>query len=124
MKTLSIFSIGVLVCFVGLGRAEDKPDYAKLIVGKWVAEKADDGTIPAGTEVEFTKDLKLKITVKEGGQETKLDGSYKIEGDKFIATVKVGDDEHMNTITMTKIDDKVMLTKDKDGKVVEFKRAK
>ena len=48
----------VVVCLVAaVGRAEEKPDYAKMIVGKWEVTKADEGTLPKGSIVEFTKDV-------------------------------------------------------------------
>lgn len=105
-------------------RADDKPNYAKLMIGKWEVSKADDGTVPKGTIIEFTKDGKLKGTVKQDDQEMKFEGTYKVDGDKFTVTVKLGDDEHTNMITITKIDAKEMATKDSDGKTVLFTRQK
>lgn len=123
MPTLRWLTAGVLICFVGAAlRAEEKPNYAKLLVGKWEATKVDEGTLPKGSIVEFTKDGKLKVTVKQEGQEMTIDGTYKVEGDKFTVTVKFGDEEHSNTITITKLEGKVMSTKDKDGKLAEFER--
>ena len=45
MNAMRLVAVGVIFCFVGAGaRAEDKTEYAKLIVGKWEATKADDVT--------------------------------------------------------------------------------
>jgi uncharacterized protein (TIGR03066 family) len=125
MNAMKLLGLGaVLVLLSGGTRADDKVDYAKLIVGKWEATKTDEGTIPVGTVVEFTKDGKMKVTAKEGGMEMTLEGTYKVEKDTFTFTLKMGDQEFKQTITITKISEKEMSTKDKDGKVVEMKKAK
>jgi len=123
MSMLRILSVGAIVCAITIGaRAEDKVDYAKLIVGKWEITKADDGTVPVGTTVEFTKDGKFKVTGKKESKEENVEGTYKVEKNTFTFMMKVGDMEHKETITITKMTDKEMLTKDKDGKVVECKK--
>jgi hypothetical protein len=45
-------------------------------------------------------------------------------GESFDITFKMGDNEFTQTITIKKLDDSVMSTTDKDGKVVELKRVK
>lgn len=123
MRISLMVAFGTMLSLLGgVVRAEDKVDYAKMIVGKWEVTKAD--VLPIGATVEFTKDGKLKITEKMGDKEMTFEGTYKVEGDKFTVKIKIGDDEHTNTITITKISDKEMTTKDKDGNVVEVKRKK
>jgi uncharacterized protein (TIGR03066 family) len=123
MNALRLFALGAVVCLLASPVvAEEKPDYAKLIVGKWEATKADKGTVPEGTLIEFTKDGKVKITGKKDDTDITIDGTYKVEKDTFVLTMKVGDQEKTQTITITKISAKEMATKDKDGKVVELKK--
>lgn len=123
MNMLRILSVGAIVCAFTVGaRAEDKVDYAKLLVGKWEISKAEEGTVPVGTIVEFTKDGKVKITAKMEGKEISFDGTYKVEKNTFTFIMKMGDMEHKETITITKMSEKEMTTKDKDGKVVECKK--
>lgn len=125
MNVLRLMTVGTVVLLFGVGaRAEDKPDYAKLIVGKWEATKTDPGTLPEGTVVEFTKDGKLKMSVKKDGQELNVEGTYKVEGNSFTMTMKLGDQEKSQKITITKISDTAVSTTDKDNKVVELKRKK
>jgi uncharacterized protein (TIGR03066 family) len=125
MKSLQWLAAGLIVGLVGAGaRAEDKPDYAKLIVGKWEASKVDEGTLPPGAIVEFTKDGKIKLTGKKGDAEMAFEGTYTVEKDTFTIAMKVGDQEHKQTITITKISDSEMATKNAEGKVVELKRKK
>jgi uncharacterized protein (TIGR03066 family) len=123
MNTLRLLAIGLIACVLGTAaRAEDKVDYKKLIVGKWEITKADDGTVPVGTIVEFTKDGKFMVTGKKDDVDIKLEGTYTMDGNKFTFKVKMGEDEISQTITITKVTDKEMSTKDKDDKVVECKK--
>jgi uncharacterized protein (TIGR03066 family) len=124
MSAHKLLGVGVLVVLVGAAaQGQDKTDYAKLIVGKWEVSKADEGTVPKGSTVEFGKDGKMKVSVKEGGQEQTLEGTYKVEKNTFTFTIKGPDgQEHMQTITITKASEKEMSTKDKEGKVVEMKK--
>jgi uncharacterized protein (TIGR03066 family) len=118
MNLLKYMSVAAVVCVIGLStRAEDKPDDAKLIVGKWEVIKAAPGTVPEGAIIEFTKDGKLKATINTDT----IEGTYTLDGDKI--KTKIGDQEK-ETITIVKISDKEMSTKDKDGKEVMLKRAK
>ena len=123
MNMLRILSVGAIVCaFTAGARAEDKVDYAKLIVGKWEITKADDGTVPVGTIVEFTKDGKFKVTGKKEDKVETFEGTYKVEKNTFTFVMKVGDEEHKETITITKMTEKEMSTKNKEDKVVECKK--
>ena len=123
MNVTRLFVVGAMVCLLGgMSRGEDKVDYAKMLVGKWEVSKADPGTVPEGTLIEFTKDGKMKITAKKDDKEMAIEGTYKVDGNKFSFTLKIGEMEHKETITITKISDKEMSTKDKDDKVVELKK--
>jgi uncharacterized protein (TIGR03066 family) len=120
MNALKLLAVGVVVCVLGVARAEEKPDYAKMIVGKWEVTKADEGTLPKGTIIEFTKDGKFLAKEKEGDKDAIFDGTYKMDGDKF--EVKIGDTAHM--ITITKMTDTEMHTKNPEGKVIEVTKKK
>jgi uncharacterized protein (TIGR03066 family) len=123
MNALRGLAVGVIVAMLGgPARAEDRPDYAKLIVGKWEVTKADEGTVPVGTVIEFTKDGKLKGTVKKGDEDATIEGKYKVEGDAFLLTMNQGGEERTRKITITKISDKEMATKNQEGKTVELQR--
>src|SRR5262245_15811151 len=123
MNMLRILSVGAIVCAFTVGaRAEEKVDYAKLIVGKWEISKADEGTVPVGTIVEFTKDGKFIVTGKKDDVDMKFEGTYTMDGNKFTFKMKIGEEEQSQTITIVKISDKEMSTKNKDDKVVECKK--
>lgn len=122
MNALKLLAALAVVCLVGTGVRADEKDTAKKLVGKWEVTKADEGTLPMGSTVEFTKDGKILITHKVGDKDMTFDGTYKVEGEKFVITVKIGEEGHTNTITITKLTDTELHTKDKDGKVVETKK--
>lgn len=128
MNAVKLLGLGAALVALGAGAgagAQEKADYAKQIVGKWTVTKADVGTVPEGTVIEFTKDGKLKITHQKAGADVALQGTYKVEKDAFTFTIKVEDGvERKQTITITKMTDAAMSTKDPDGKVVELTKAK
>ena len=75
MNALKLLAVGTIVCFLSAGaRSEEKIDYAKMIVGKWEVAKADEGTVPVGTIVEFTKDGKMIVQAKIMDKEIKIEG--------------------------------------------------
>jgi uncharacterized protein (TIGR03066 family) len=126
MKMLRLLVVGVAVCgltFVA-GADEKKADNAKLLVGSWEVTKSFDKGPAVGTTVEFTKESKMKVTHKQDGKEETMDGTYKLDGDKFTFELKMGDQVIKKTITIKKISETEMTTTDDDGKVVELKKKK
>jgi uncharacterized protein (TIGR03066 family) len=125
MNALKMLAVGAIACLLSTGAgAEEKIDYAKMIVGKWEVTKADEGTVPAGTIVEFTKDGKFKVGGKKDDVDMSFEGSYKVEKDTFTFTLKIGDEEQKQTITITKMTDTEMHTKNKEDKKVELTKKK
>jgi uncharacterized protein (TIGR03066 family) len=123
MNTLRWLAVGMIVCLIGgPARADEKVDYKKLIVGKWEVSKADEGTVPPGTLVEFTKDGKFIVAGKKDDMDVKFEGTYTVEGNTFTFKLKIGEEEMSQTITITKISEKEMSTKNKEDKKVELKK--
>ena len=61
MNALKWLSVAAVVVLLNTSaRAQDEPDYAKLLIGKWEVAKADEGTVPVGSVIEFTRDAKVK----------------------------------------------------------------
>jgi uncharacterized protein (TIGR03066 family) len=120
MKYLSVAAIAFLL--VPTVRCEDKPDYAKLIVGKWEATKSASRTLPDGTIIEFTKDGNLKASIKISDKTRSFEGSYVLDGDKL--KIKFEDGEMENSTTTVKISETEMSIKGKDGYEIPFKRMK
>lgn len=131
MKAVYATAVGALaVAVAGCGRADDKKDdrmdekdYAKAIIGKWVMAEAG-GHMPPGSTVEFTKEGRLAVVVKDDGQEWKVEGTYEVKKDKLTVHLKRGDQEFGETSTISKLPADTLETIDKDGVVEVLKRVK
>jgi uncharacterized protein (TIGR03066 family) len=129
MSILRLVFVGCLA--IGLvgsasGRAPapaKEPSNKEKLVGTWAPAKAPEGA-PEAT-IEFTKDGKLTVTAKVGEKTITLEGTYKLDGDKLAVTMKGPDGkEKEETVTITKLTDEVLVTKDGKGKEEEFKKKK
>jgi uncharacterized protein (TIGR03066 family) len=119
MRTLLGVAV-VLVLACGATAADEKIDGKKLI-GKWEPKTPKKGE---NMTMEFTKDGKLIIVGELNGKEMKIEGTYKIDGDKLSFKLKFGDLDIEETVTLTKLTDEEMEGKDKEGKAESFKRVK
>lgn len=117
LKLLAVCTFAVVLS--GGARADD--DLSKLLVGKWVITKTDEGAPPVGTVAEFTKDGKLKVTMKKDDKDTTMEGTYKCEAKKFICTFKINDKEQTMTHDVSKISDKELVFTF-EGKTVQAKK--
>jgi uncharacterized protein (TIGR03066 family) len=120
MRTLLGMSL-VLVLAFGVSAADEKID-AKKLVGKWemTGEKKK-----AKFTVEFTADGKLHLTgTLSDGKEFTLDGTYKVDGNKIIQTLKIMDKEQMLTVTVTEFTDDEMEGEVDKGEKAIFKKIK
>lgn len=105
------------------GTGASVADYKDKIVGTWELVKAED--FPPGSLIDFKKDGKVKITVKQGDKETIMDGTYTVEGDKFTVEIAPpGGKLSKNIETITKLTDTEMTMKDSKGKTEEYKKKK
>lgn len=94
------------------------------IIGVWEITKGGE-TIPKGALFEFTKEGKLKMTVKIEDRTINLEATYKVEKDQLKTAMTGPDGKKMeDTDTIEKLTDTEMVLKDSKGKVVEFKRKK
>jgi len=129
MKSVRLMLLPSLVLGVGLfpalhpqmAFAQGKDDPAAKIVGTWELAKSG-GDLPAGTVIEFTKDGKLKATLKVDEQVLNLEGTYKVDKNKINVKVKIGEDTFEETVTIKKLTDKELEIEDKEGKVDVFKK--
>ena len=122
MKTLCAGVLGVcMAAFAGAAAVQD--DNAKKIVGAWEVAK-QTGDLPVGTVVEFLKDGKMTVTLKEGDKDLKLEGTYKIEKDKLNVTLKIGDEKHEEEVVIKKLTDDALEVEDKEKKVDTFVKQK
>ena len=103
MRTL--FGVGMVLALVGgVAAADDKID-AKKLLGKWEHKEMM-------FVVTFAKDGKVAI---EGG-DLKIDGTYKLDGNKLTMKIKFGDEEKEMKRTITKLSDTELTSTDDDKK--------
>ena len=97
--------------------ADDKKDEkidAKKLIGKWEPKEKKEG---ASFVIEFLKDGKATFTINRDGKETKLDGTYKVDGNKLTTAMKIGEMERTRTLVVKKLTDtELVATDDKEGK--------
>ena len=119
MKALFATVLGVAV----LGLAKVQAQDTEKLVGKWEITKSA-GEAPVGTVVEFTKDGKISAVVKLEKEEIKIEGTYKLEKDKLMLKLKVGDMTSEDVLTVKKLTDEELELEDKDKKVDVLKKLK
>ena len=104
--------------------AQEKKDEEKLL-GKWKLTKSGE-ELPPGLEatIDFQKGGKLKVSFKFMGKDESVDGTWKLDGKKLTVTMKKGDKDDTETMEITTLDDKKLVTKDPKGKVDEFEKVK
>jgi uncharacterized protein (TIGR03066 family) len=125
MKTLLLIATGMSVLWLaGSALRADEKDTAKLLVGKWEATKVDEGTLPQGTIVEFSKDGKVKVTAKKGDNDLDLGGTYTFANHKLTVKLKMGDEEKEHTVTVKKISETEFVAEHEDGKSITFTKKK
>jgi uncharacterized protein (TIGR03066 family) len=121
MNVIKVLGVAAVVCLLDTAvRADDKADNAKLIVGTWTVEKADEGTVGKGATVEFTADGKCKAVHKKGDEDFTVEGTYKVDGDKLTMNLKIGDMEQKIDITIRKLTKTELHTENSEGKKVEL----
>jgi uncharacterized protein (TIGR03066 family) len=103
----------------GISAQEKKEDKATAIkkenlVGVWEAKE--------GVTIEFTKDGKIKIMAKAGDQTFTSEGTYAWDGDKLQTTMKMGDKQRKQTLTIKTLTDKLLITVDEQNRTDEFKK--
>jgi uncharacterized protein (TIGR03066 family) len=107
--------LSVVVC-MALASVLVAQDNAKKIVGVWEEAKGK------GVNLEFTKDGKFKIKGKQGDKPFVIDGTYKVEADKFSMTIGGNTDtSKIKKLTDSELHLEDFFSKEK-GKLVEFKR--
>jgi uncharacterized protein (TIGR03066 family) len=122
MKHLLVFGI-VLMLAYGTARAEEKID-AKKLVGKWEPSASSKEKFT----IEFTSDGKMSFVGGEGGKDMKGEGTYKLDGNKIMLTIKIGDETRKMTRTISKLTDTELTSKDdesgKEDTLVRIKEKK
>jgi uncharacterized protein (TIGR03066 family) len=116
MKSLA--AVCTLLLVATFTFAQDKGALAG--VKEWTVVKSEEA--PPGTKMLFAADGKLTITFVVDGKSRAVSGSYTLAGDKL--TLKLAHDgrERVETRTVKKLTDNVLITEDKNRKMEELQR--
>ena len=113
-----VFSFATIVSAAGQGKDKDKDKVdLKKLMGKW---EPKDGKIV----IEFADKGKLVMTVDFGGKSEKIDGSYKLDGNKLDVIINFMGKEQKETLTVKSLTDAELVTTDSKGKDETLKRKK
>ena len=117
MRTVTVgLAAAVLVLAAGgttVGQDTKTKLDAKLLVGKWTP---DDEAKRDKMIIEFAKDGKLVIAINFGGKEAKIDGTYKLDGDKLSVKMSFLGEEKNEVMTVNTLTAKTLVTTDEKGK--------
>ena len=114
-----IGAVAVLVLAGASAAADEKVD-AKKLIGKWEPVEKKD----AGLVVEFADKGKLTVSFDLMGKTEKIEGTYKLDKDKLEIAMTFMGEEKKETLTVTKLTDDELVTKDSKGKEEKLKRMK
>lgn len=102
----------------GQGKKDDGVD-AKKLVGRW--ESADPAK---AVTLEFAEKDKLTVSVTVAGRTDRLDGSYKLDGNKLDLALRVGGEEKKDTVTLSRLTDDELVGRGLTGGEETFKRVR
>ena len=104
----------------GGSSSTNTPTTKDKLLGTWEVTKGD---MPPGSTIEFTKEGKLKFTIKlPDGKTHSEEGTYEVDGESIKTGHKEGDKEVKETIKIKSLTDKELVTLDEKGKTDEFKK--
>jgi uncharacterized protein (TIGR03066 family) len=86
----------------------------------WTVVKSEEA--PPGTKIHFGADGKLTLTFRVDGQSRAVTGTYTLAGNQL--TLKLAHDgrERVETRTVKKLTEAILVTEDKNRKVEELQR--
>lgn len=120
-----IASVAVLLLVGFAGAADEKKDEkvdVKKLLGKWEPAKPEkDAPVMI---LEIKADGKFTLHVTFMGKTEKVDGTYKVDGNKLDVEMKIGDKTEKDSLTVVKLTDTEMVTKGKNGKEEALKKVK
>ena len=120
MKTPCLFlCLTVLAATAGPTIAQD-PGMLAAKSG-WTVVKSEEA--PPGTQIHFAPDGKLTVTFQIDGKPRQVSGTYALAGDQLTLKLSHDGRERVETRTVKKLTDSVLITEDKNRKVEELQRA-
>jgi len=88
----------------------------------WTVVKSEEA--PPGTRIQFGADGKLTLTFVVEGRPRELTGTYALAGNQLTLKLSHDGKERIETRTIKKLTDTVLVTEDKNRKVEELERSR
>jgi len=94
----------------------------KALVGPkpWTVVKSEEA--PPGTKIQFAPDGKLTLTFLVDGKPREVNGTYVVAGNQLTLRLSHDGRDRVETRTIKKLTDTVLVTEDKNHKVEELER--
>ena len=86
----------------------------------WTVVKSEEA--PPGTKIQFGTDGKLTLTFVVEGKPRELSGTYAVAGNQLTLKLSHDGKDRVETRTIKKLTDTVLVTEDKNRKVEELER--
>jgi len=118
MRTFSLFPALVLLILPMFSFAEDKGTLAGTKA--WQVVKSEEA--PPGTKIHFAADGKLTVTFLIDGKAREVTGTYALAGNQLTLKLSHDGRERVETRTVKKLTDTVLVTEDKNHKIEELQR--
>lgn len=116
MRTPGLVCLALLVVGAGFLPAQDKGLSGK----EWKVVKSEEA--PPGTRVAFGADGKVTITYLIDGRPRELTGTYALAGTQLTLRLTHDGKERVETRTVKKLSDTVLVTEDRNRKLEELQR--
>jgi uncharacterized protein (TIGR03066 family) len=118
MFTPRLAVVFVLVAFPIALPAQDP----KALAGPkpWTVVKSEEA--PPGTKIQFGADGKLTLTISVEGKPREVTGTYAVAGNQLTLKLSHDGKERVETRTIKKLTDTVLVTEDRNRKVEELER--
>jgi len=118
MKTMGTIAAVILLLAPLILSAQEKGALAGA--KEWTVVKSEEA--PPGTKIQFGNDGKLTITYVVDGKPRSVSGSYTLAGDKLTLKLAHEGRERVETRTVKKLTESVLITEDKNRKLEELQR--
>lgn len=112
----------VFVVLAGFATAADDKIDAKKLIGKWEPAKAEPKSPKMVLDIQDKG--KFVLSVELGDKTEKIDGTYKLDGNKLDIEMSFGGKTTKETLTIVKVTDTELVTKGKSDKEETLKRVK
>lgn len=110
-----------LAAVLGIATAASPQDRGMLAGEKpWTVVKSEEA--PPGTRIQFGSDGKLTVTFRVDGKPREVTGTYTLSGNQLTLKLSHDGRERVETRTVKKLTDAVLITEDKNRKVEELQR--